>query len=162
MMNTRRKSWLAGALTTLMVATVLSPSFAILDKTRFALHLGAAFFSFHHWVYKPYKGGDFQAGQPHRLKSMIKGGAALLFAVHEIKVSSKIAHNSSSPLLQKIAGGLDNLQAEYSTLGQKLKGGNFNPADIETMNSHVSASSLASSAAGIPIKDKETAIPGTN
>lgn len=156
-----RKNMLVGAMTVVTTATVLSPSFAILDKTRFALHLGEAFFAFHHWVYNPYKAGKFQNGAPGRTKTLIKGGAALLFAVHELKVSSEIAHKSKSPLLQKVAGSLDNLQNEYSTLGSKLKGGQFNPADIEAANTHVTAAGSGAAAAGIPVQDKEAAIPGT-
>ena len=156
-----RKNLLVGAMTAITTATLLSPSFAIFDKTRFAIHLGEAFFAFHHWVYNPYKAGKFQSGAQGRTKTMIKGGAALLFAVHELKVSSDIAHKSKSPLLQKLAGSLDNMQSEYSSLGSKLKGGQFNPAEIEAANTHVSSAGAGAAAAGVAVKDKEAVIPGT-
>lgn len=156
-----RKNIIMGVMTVITTATLLSPSFAILDKTRFAAHLGVAFFAFHRWVYNPYKAGSFKTGAQGRTKTLVKGGAALLFAVHELKVSSDIAHKSKSPLLQKLAGSLDSLKGEYSSLGAKLKGGQFNPADIEAANTHVSAAGAGAAAAGVAAKEKETAIPGT-
>ena len=147
-----RKNWLVGGFTVLTTASLLSPSFALLDKTRFAVDLGEAFFSFRHFVYTPYKEGKFESGAPGRTKALVKGGVALLFAVNRIKAADNIAHKSKSPLLHKLAGTLDNLQNEYSTLGQKLKGGQFNPADIETAHAHVKAAGAGATAAGIEVK----------
>lgn len=47
---------------------------AFFDKTRFAFHLGLAYFAFHHFVYNPYKAGSFKAGAPHRTGRIIKAG----------------------------------------------------------------------------------------
>jgi hypothetical protein len=58
---------------------------ALFDKTRFVLHLGLAYFAFHHFVYKPYKAGSFKAGASHRTTSIIKAGVALLITYHELK-----------------------------------------------------------------------------
>lgn len=157
-----RKPWMVGTMTFVMAAGILSPSYAILDKTRFAVHLGLGFGAFHHWVWKPYKQGMFASGAPHRTKALIKGGLALLFAVHELKVSDDIAHKSNSPLLHKLVSPLDALQAEYTTLGQKLKGGQFNPSDLEALNTHVGALGAGAAAAGAPVKDADSKIPGTD
>ncbi len=159
MKTLNRKNWLAGGAAVVLTAGVLSPSFALFDKTRFALHMGEAFFAFHHFVYNPYKAGKFEANTPGRTKTLIKGGAALLFAAHEVKVSSNIAHKSKSPLLQKLAGSLDSLEGEWTTLSDKVKNGTFRPSDIDAANAHTAAAGAGAAAAGIPVKEKQPDAP---
>ena len=162
MKKTVRRRWLASVLTLVMACGLMTPSFGLLDKTRFAADMGLAFFAFRHWVYSPYKTGAFQTGAPGRTKAMIKGGAALLFAVNRIKRADTIAHNSRSPLLHKLVEPLDALQNEYTTLGQKMKGGNFDPSQVDRVNGHLNDIGAGASAAGAPIKEKPEAIPGTD
>ena len=161
MKTTVRRKGLAGLLTLVMACGIMSPSFGLLDKTRFAADMGLAFFAFRHWVYTPYKSGAFQTGAQGRTKAMIKGGAALLFAVGRVKRADTIAHNSKSPLLHKLVEPLDALQNEYTTLGQKMKGGQFDPAAVERTNGHLDTIGAGASAAGAAIKEKPEAIPGT-
>ena len=97
-----KKAVVACALAAAMVAGAFAPASAFLDKTRFVAHLGVAYFCFHHWVLKPYREDAFAAGAPHRTAAIIKGGAALLFAVHEVRVAQKIAEKIKDPLLQKL------------------------------------------------------------
>lgn len=146
------------ALTSMLaLALVLSfarPSSAFLDKTRFVAHLGVAYFCFHHWVLAPVQHGDFANGAPHRVATMVKGGAALLFAVHEVKVSEKIARKSNSPLLHKLDGKLVALAATFAAVGTSLKAGNFSPNDITGLTSSTeSVSSDTAAATGEPVKD---------
>ena len=155
-----KKPLIVCALALTLFAGIMRPSYGILDKTRFVAHLGIAYFAFHHWVWKPYKAGSFATGAPHRTKDIIKGGVALLFAVHEVKVADDIAHKSSSPLLHKLVAPLDNLSAGFSNLGTNLKGGHFNPQDVEQMNTNVNGFNAQSTAAGAAIKDVPVAIPG--
>lgn len=148
-----------------LIGAVLSasvrPSQAFLDKTRFATDLGVAFFVFHRWVYQPYKVGGFSSGAPHRTAAMVKGGAALLFAVSRVRAADRIAHSSKSPLLQKVAGSLDAMSASFSSIGQRLKGGHFSPTDIDSLNGTVnSVGSGAAAAIGAPIKDVAIPVPG--
>jgi len=157
---TRTRTVLTSTLLVAVVAAPLSPAYAIFDKTRFALHLGAAYFAFHHWDLKPYQQGKFSAGAPGRTANMVKGGLALAFAAHEVSVARKVAHNSGSPVLQKLDAGLNNLSTEMSTLGGRLKGGNLNPADLKALDSDTQSLSAQSAAAGQPIKDVPVAIPG--
>jgi hypothetical protein len=152
---------LCGVLIFTLLAGTLKPSYALFDKTRFVLHLGAAFFAFHHFVYNPYKAGAFQSGAPHRTKALVKGGLALLFAVHEVKVANEIAHKSNSPLLHKVANSLDAMQSSFASVGQKLKGGHFDPSDADSVNDVVNSVGAGALAAGIPIKDRAIPIPGT-
>jgi hypothetical protein len=138
----------------------VTPSYAFLDKTRFVLHLGIAYFCFHHWVLKPYQQGAFANGAPHRVATIVKAGAALLFAYHEVKVADRIAKKSNSPLLQKLDGGLAALQTQFSSIGTKLKGGNFDPKDIASLTALTAGFSSLAAAQKLPIKD--VAIPDLN
>lgn len=157
-----KKKLMICALALSLCVGMVRPASAIFDKTRFVAHMGAAFFAFHHWVWKPYKNGEFAPGAPHRTKALLKGGAALLFAVHEVKVSEDIAHKSDSPLLHKLVAPMDSLAAEYSNIGNKLKGGHFDPHDLDKMNGDVDHFGQQSAAAGAAIQDKETDIKETH
>jgi len=162
MMVRKAKSFgLVAALACAMVASSFSPSSAFLDKTRFVAHLGIAYFCFHHWVLKPYQAGSFADGAPHRVSTIIKGGAALLFAVHEVQVADKIAKNSPDPLLQKLDGGLIALQSQFGAIGQKLKSGHFDPHDIDTLNASTNVVSAGAAADKAVIKDVPAALPGS-
>ena len=152
--RTVRKFLVLCALITTLFTSALQPSYALFDKTRFAADLGVAFFCFHHWVLKPYQAGEFAPGAPHRTKALIKAGAALLFAANRVKKADRIAHESKSPLLQRVAGSLDRMMASFSGIGQRLRGGQFNSKDIDSLNGTVDeVGSGASTAVGRPIKD---------
>ena len=155
-MNSTRRNRLAliSVLALALVIGIARPSSAFLDKTRFAAHLGVAYFCFHHWVLAPVKHGDFANGAPHRVATMVKGGAALLFAVHEVKVSERIARKSNSPLLHKLDGKLVALAATFAAVGTGLKAGHFSPNDIMGLSSTTAdVSSDTAAATGQPIKD---------
>ena len=156
----RTRTVLTSTLLVAVVAAPLSTSYALFDKTRFVLHLGAAYYAFHQWDLKPYQQGKFSAGAPGRTASLVKGGLALAFAAHEVSVARKVAQNSKSPLLQKLDSGLNSLSSEMSAIGAKLKGGTLNPADLQTLNTDTQNFGAASAAAGQPIKDVPVAIPG--
>jgi hypothetical protein len=149
------------ALVAAMLTGSVSPSYAFLDKTRFVAHLGIAYFCFHRWVWNPYKEGKFNNGADHRTASMVKGGIALLFAYHEVKVSEKIAQKSKDPLLQKVAGAIPSMTGAFATLGSKLKSGHFDPKDIENLNGVTRALASQAAAGGATIKDVPVPIPGT-
>lgn len=142
------------------LAGPFSSSFALLDKTRFVAHLGAGFFAFHHWVLSPFQHGQFSAGAPGRTGSMVKGGLALLFAVHEVKVAENIAHKSNDPLLQKLDASLMKLEGSFGSLGQSLKQGKLDPAQINSLAQDTSGLASTAAAGGQPIRDIPTPIPG--
>ena len=155
------KSVIAGVFAAALLTISLGRADAFLDKTRFVAHLGVAYFCFHHWVLKPYQEGSFASGAPHRVSTIVKGGAALLFAVHEVKVSEKIAHDSPDPLLQKLDGGLADLTASFGTIGEKLKSGHFDPADIAMLKGKSDAIAAGAKADGATIKDVPVPAPGS-
>ena len=155
-----QKVFIIWALSVSILGTALKPSYALFDKTRFAADLGVAYFCFHHFVYKPYREGAFSAGAPHRTKALIKGGAALLFAINRVKAADRIAHDSKSPTLQRIAGSLDRMIAVFGTVGQRFKNGQFNPKDVDVLNSSVGDVDAGAKAANIQVKDVSVPIPG--
>jgi hypothetical protein len=144
----------------LMVAP--RPSYAFLDKTRFATDLGVAFFAFHHWVLTPYKNGAFAAGAPHRTAALVKGGAALLFAVNRVKAAENIANNSKSPTLQALIRPIHGMEAAFAAIGTRLKGGAYKSGDVSALDDVVKGVGTKSSAAGLPINDVAMALPSGN
>jgi len=153
------KSLIAGAFAAALLTVSLGRADAFLDKTRFVAHLGVAYFCFHHWVLKPYQDGEFAAGAPHRITTIVKGGAALLFAVHEVRVAEKIAKDSPDPLLQKLDGGLADLTTSFGAIGEKLKSGHFDPADIALLKGKSDAVAAGAAADGAVIKDVPVPAP---
>jgi len=156
-----KKSFVVGAFVLALLSVSLGRADAFLDKTRFVAHLGIAYFCFHHWVLKPYQEGDFASGAPHRVSTIVKGGVALLFAVHEVKVSEKIARTSQDPLLQKLDGGLTSLTDSFSTVGAKLKSAQFSSVDIEGLKAKAESLASGAAASGAPIKDVPVPVPAT-
>jgi len=149
----RSRPVLIAAMTFALLVGFAKPSSAFLDKTRFVAHLGVAYFCFHHWVIKPYQDGGFNDGAPHRVSTMVKGGAALLFAYHEVKVSEKIARESKSPILHALDTKLIALGASMATVGASLKSGHFNPDDIKGLTALTGSVKSDAAAAGENIKD---------
>ncbi|HTW84082.1 MAG TPA: hypothetical protein VMD91_08460 [Candidatus Sulfotelmatobacter sp.] len=154
-----RTSLSVGALALAMLVGTAAPSSAFLDKTRFVAHLGVAYFAFHHWVWLPYRLGAFQSGAPHRLSTIVKGGVALLFAYHEVRVAEKIAHDSKDPLLQKFDGALSGLEANFQAVGQKFKAGQFSPQDVASLGASTTSIKSLAQSAGLDIQDKPVPVP---
>jgi hypothetical protein len=100
--------------------------------------------------------GDFASGAPHRISSIIKGSAALLFAVHEVKVSERIARKSDSPLLHSLDGKLVGLATSFAAVGTALKAGHFAPDDVKGLTTSTADVTADAAAAGQPIKDLAT------
>jgi hypothetical protein len=135
---------------------------AFLDKTRFLLHAGAAYFAFHHWIYKPYKAHAFASGAPGRTKAIIKAGIAALFAVHELKVAYGIANGSHSATLHALVSPINKLIALLQAAGSKFKSNPsaYSDATVNGLNSSAGLLGTAASKAGYGIKDVTAPIPG--
>lgn len=161
MTRLQKRSWtvVALAVAVLSAATFTKPAAALFDKTRFITDVGVAFFAFHHWVWNPYKHGDFAPGAPHRTKALVKAGLALLFAVNRLKAADNLAHHSKSPLLHRLAGAIDNMESVFASVGQNLKNKVFDKEGIEHANTSLTDVSSLSQKAGMIIKDKAIPIP---
>lgn len=155
-----RRFALSAALAIALVAGAFSPASAFLDKTRFLAHIGVAYFAFHHWVMNPYREGAFAQGAPHRTAAIVKGGVALLFAVHEVHVSEKIARKSKDPLLQKLDGAVAGLANSFTSVGQRMKAGQLRPGDVGALTSQTTTVGAQAAANGAPIKDVRAPVPG--
>ncbi|MDQ2664098.1 MAG: hypothetical protein M3Y18_08725 [Candidatus Eremiobacteraeota bacterium] len=160
-------------LTPILLVTIffssLAPASAFLDKTRFAVHLGIAYYCFHHWVLNPYKEGKFAGGAPHRTGTIVKAGAALLFAVTQVRSAQKIARNSNDRTLQKIVGaagamgamgGLGGLAGSLGSVAHRLKSGQFSEKDVADLVGETQTVSAQAAADGAPIKDVPVHLPG--
>ena len=155
-----RRLALAALRSLAIAAGAVAPASAFLDKTRFLAHIGVAYFVFHHWVLHPYKDGAFAEGAPHRTSTIVKGGIAMLFAVHEVQVAEKIAKKSNDPLLQKLDAGVASLTGSFATIGQRMKSGQFKPQDVDALSTQTSDVGSQAAAGGATIKDVPVAVPG--
>jgi hypothetical protein len=126
---------------------------ALFDKTRFVFHLGLAYFAFHHFVYNPYKAGSFKAGASHRTTSILKAGAALLVTYHELKVAYGIAKGSNSGVLHTLIKPMTGLINTANRVATKLKGGQYNDAEVKSTIDSANAFSRQATHNGISIKD---------
>ena len=127
-------------------------------KTKFLFHTGLALGAIHRYIYKPLRSGALKSGAPGRIKVLLKGAAAAVFAVHELR----LAHNDalSSDLLRPLANKLDGLGRKLSSLVSGLKSGSINPADILSSSGAASALTSASSGLGVGIKDISSNLGG--
>jgi hypothetical protein len=125
-------------------------------KTKFVLHAGLAFGAVHRYIYKPLRAGALHNGAPGRVKVLLKGAAAAIFAVHELR----LAHNDalSSDLLRPLTNKVDGLSSKLTGLVAGLKSGSVTPAAILSANGAADALGSASSGLGVGIKDITTAV----
>jgi hypothetical protein len=131
-----------------------------LAKTRFLLHAGLGIGAFRHWVYTPFKAGKFNKGQKGRVKTMIKAGAATLFALHQLKVAKGFAEADKT--LCKLVAPIDKLTASLPGLGSGLKSGNLDSNGISSAATNVASLKGSATKLGAPITEKvPPSIPGT-
>jgi len=88
-------------------------------KTKFLFHTSLALGAIHRYIYKPLRAGALKKGAPGRVKVLLKGAVAAVFAVHELR----LAHDDalSSDLLRPLANKLDGLGHKLSGLVSGLK-----------------------------------------
>lgn len=120
-------------------------------KTKFALHMGLAFGAFHRYISRPLRAGAFGAGAPHRLRAIVKAGAAALFTVHELRMAREdaLADDRLRPLAERV----ERLLHDLTHLGAALKGGSLDPGAILSSAGAVTALGSASGALGATVKE---------
>jgi hypothetical protein len=125
-------------------------------KTKFVLHAGLAFGAIHRYIYKPLRAGALHKGAPGRAKVLLKGAAAAVFAVHELR----LAHDDalSSDLLRPLTNKVDGLSSKLAGLVSGLKNGSVNPAAIASAAGATDALGSASNGLGVGIKDISSAL----
>jgi hypothetical protein len=131
-----------------------------LAKTRFLLHAGLGIGAFRHWVYTPFKAGKFNKGAPGRTKTMVKAGAAALFALYQLKTAKKFAEADKT--LCKLVAPIDKLTASLPGLGSGLKAGKLDSNGISSTATNVASLKGSATKLGAPITEKvPPSIPGT-
>lgn len=122
-------------------------------KTKFVLHAGLAFGAFHRYIYKPFRAGAFSRPLSHK-KALLKGAAAALFVVHEVKVARTDVQ--SSPLLSKLFSPLAALESKVTGLRTAFRGGRSDPAQINSANTDITNIGRQSATSGAPVRDLPT------
>lgn len=120
-------------------------------KTKFALHAGLAFGAFHRYIYKPLKAGDFKHPTQHKA-ALAKAAVAAAFAYHELKIA--LTDAQSSPTLSKLVSPLTALHQRLTDLHGQLKGGHFDPSQIDQVNGQISNLHQQSAGAGAKITER--------
>lgn len=122
-------------------------------KTRFAADAGLAFGAFHRYIYKPYRAGTFKSGADGRTKAFVKGGAAALFAANRLNAARKLV--SADPTLCKVLKApVDAVWNQMTAIVDKVKSGNINPAEIDSIESGIGSITSGASSAGTNIKER--------
>lgn len=112
--------------TSLSTATTSHPN------VKFLLHFGLAGGAFHHFIYLPFKAGDFTHPLSHKL-SMAKAGAAGVFVYHELKLSADDA--KSSKTLSTLFGPITALANRVNALRTAILHGKPSAAEVTSVQS---------------------------
>jgi hypothetical protein len=131
-------------------ASSASTSSTHLAKTKFVLHAGLAFGTFHRWIYKPLKQGLLAHPLQHKV-AIVKAGLAGAFVIHEVKLA--LTDAQSSPTLRKLVAPLTALQSKLSAATASIKGGHPDASSVDSANSVISMVHSGSAAAGRPIAE---------
>ena len=131
-----------------------------LEKAKFVFHLGAAYYAFNTWVWKPYRQYKFRVGAPNQRTNIVKAGAALVFAGFQVNSAIKMTRNTQDPFLKKIGGLLPDFSKSLTAVGNDLKAGRFNEAGIQRLNRSASGLLDAAQQEGQTIRPVAVPIPG--
>jgi hypothetical protein len=118
--------------------------------TKFALHAGLAFGTFHHFIYAPFKAGDFSHPFSHKL-TILKAVAAATFIDHEVKLA--ITDAKGSKLLSHVVAPLAALGGGLAAIKAGIGAAHPNAQAINSANANVGSAEFDSSSAGQPIKE---------
>lgn len=154
-----RAGRVSAAATGAPVASTSPTRLAFLDRTRFLLHAGLAFFIVHH-EYTRYREGYFRAGTPGRVRHMIVAAVALAVAYHEAHVAYRIAQGSTSRTLHALAAPLAALSGSLSTVTARLKGGQVHASDFSGLNGATGRINSTAGSSGFgAIPDRSVVLP---
>jgi hypothetical protein len=120
-------------------------------NAKFLFHAGLAFGAIHRYIYKPLRNGALRHGAPGRIRVLLKGAVAAVFAVHELKLAHEDALASNQ--LRPLANRVDSLDRKLGALVSGLKHGSIDPAAILSSSGAADALGSASHGLGFGIKD---------
>jgi hypothetical protein len=151
--SSKSSSSSSAAATTASASTTTTTHLA---KTKFVLHAGLAFGSFHRWIYKPAKAGDLSHPLEHKFTT-VKAALAAAFVYHELKLA--LADAQADPTLSHLVAPITDLQNKLHGLAGSVKSGGATPADVAGLDSTVSSIKSQAAAAGQPIAEQTPATP---
>ena len=120
-------------------------------KTKFVFHAGLAFGAFHHFIYNPYRAGNFRHPLSHKL-AVAKAALAATFAYHELKLAANDV--KSSKLLSKLFAPITIVAAKIRGLGHPIKSGQDPGSEIAGANSSLASIKSTAASNGQPITDQ--------
>jgi hypothetical protein len=120
-------------------------------KTKFLIDAGLAFGTFHRWIYKPLKAGDFAHPLQHKA-TVVKAALAGAFVVNRLGAALTAAQGS--PLLSKLVAPITALKTKLDSAVASLKGGSPDLSGLESANGDIGSISSLASQAGATIKEK--------
>jgi hypothetical protein len=141
----------AAAGTTSTSSTCPTSNTTAFAKTKFVLHTGLAFGTFHRYIYKPYKAGTFAKGAHGRIVAFVKAAATVLFIKRELRLATDDV-KANPTLCKAIAAPLTKLSDAVGGAVTKLKGGDA--SGVTDANSQVASITSSSSAGGVPITER--------
>jgi hypothetical protein len=121
-------------------------------RIAFLVHIGIAFFLFHH-VYKLYKKGYYHGFHPVR---WTKGAAEILIGVHELGKARDAANHSNSAVLHALVKPLNVLSAKLASLRSNINAGNFNSAQFSSIDSSVTSFKQQAARNGMAVIESAT------
>lgn len=158
-MHQKRKVMLLAASLT-VAGTSQHAQAGVVEKARFVFHLGAAYYAFNTWVWKPYRQYKFQVGAPGQKTNIVKAGVALAFAATQVNAAIKMTRNTNDPFLQRIGSLLPNFSKSVNTLAGDLQRGRFDEQGIQNLNRQTNQLLNAAERQGQPIRPVAVPIPG--
>jgi len=120
-------------------------------KTSFVIHAALAFGTFHHFIYKPFKAGDFSHPFSHKLK-IAEAVAAGLFVEHEVKLA--LTDAKGSKLLSHVVVPLGALGSAVALVRAGIADHHPNAKQINYANSSIDSAEFNSTSAGQPIQEQ--------
>lgn len=120
-------------------------------KTKFLFHAGLAFGAFHHFIYNPYRAGNFKHPLSHKL-AVAKAALAATFVYHELNLAANDVR--SSKLLSRLFAPLTIVASKIRGLGNPIKSGQDPGAEIAAANSSLASIKSTAASNGQPIRDQ--------
>ena len=124
-------------------------------KSRFAPHAGLAFGSFHRWIYRPFRAGDFNDPLAHKV-TVSKAVSALTFVIHEVNLAQQDAGHSRalSKVVAPLAAIATTLPLIHTGLASHGSGAAaVDSAAIKYVNAKINVVDTAARVAGQPITE---------
>jgi hypothetical protein len=120
-------------------------------KTKFVFHAGLAFGAFHHFIYNPYKAGNFKHPLSHKA-AVVKAGLAAAFVYHELKLAANDV--KSSKVLSTLFAPITLVANKIKGLGNPIKSGQDPGAAITGANSSLASIKSTAASNGQNITDQ--------